>query len=419
MVNKKQRNAALLIGMLVGVSIIAIILFQSFDNDDEADSWDYPENNYDSKFETYTRWAGDWIVNTVQDSGMFRYEYYIDTNSYSLNYNYLRHWGTAFSLISLFNKTGDVKYRDAAVKTFDWGLKYYYEYTSDPNIGFLYYSGKSNTGGAALALMALTQFKSSVNVTDANYEKYDDYIYKLGNFLLWAQQPEGWIRSNFLTGVYQDYRNNSYYPSESMLALALLYKLTRNEIYSNALSKAFNFYSNLSLYNWRDSAFMPWTAQAFSELFFLTGNVSYAQYVFDLSDWKISGQLVIDKYDEYGNNLKGGIYSNPSISTASTLEGIGDAYRVALILNDTYHINKYNKSLVLGMEFLLSLQVRREKSELWGLSSPQRAFGGFYYCHTCPNNNSMRIDYTQHSLSAMIKVWKYMPEENILSINYR
>ncbi|MHA1728154.1 MAG: hypothetical protein ACTSWY_05430 [Promethearchaeota archaeon] len=386
------------------------------------DEWTFPENVYETKFEACTRWAGDWLVQSIESSGKFKYLYYIETDTYSDDYSYLRHWGTAYSLIYLYNQTGDIKYRDAAVKTFDWGLQYYYEFTYNSSIGFLYYGGQSNTGGAALALMALTTYKSSVNNTDSeNYEKYDEYIYKLANFLLWAQQPEGWIRSYHIRyGDYNDWTNTTFYPSESMLALSLLYKLTRNETYADALSKAYNFYSELSLFNWKQSAFMPWTSSAFSELFYLTHNQSYAQYVFDLCDWKIGYQWQTDQFDECGVNKKGGFHTNPTVGTSSSLEGIGDAFHVAQILNDTEHLESYNKSLVLGMEYLLSLQVRREECEIWNLSCPQRVFGGFRGCYcTCDYNMSLRNDYTQHSLSAMIKMWKYMPKESILSINFR
>jgi hypothetical protein len=59
------------------------------------------------------------------------------------------------------------------------------------------------------------------------------------------------------------------------------------------------------------------------------------------------------------------------------------------------------------MEFVLRLQVRRKQCEDYNLRFPRRGFGGFRHDLSGEEQAEMRNDYTQHTLSAMVRTLSY------------
>lgn len=82
------------------------------------------------------------------------------------------------------------------------------------------------------------------------------------------------------------------------------------------------------------------------------------------------------------------------------MEGINDAYTVALAINDTSHINKYANSIRSGTRFMLQNQFNDQNT--FHLTNSSRAIGGFKHSLT---KNDQRNDYTQHALLALIKTY--------------
>ncbi|MHA1674283.1 MAG: hypothetical protein ACTSYI_11730, partial [Promethearchaeota archaeon] len=342
------------IGLILGIGIPNVIQYLDLYEILEED-WEYPENVSDLNVENAAEWASDWLIRSVRSDGSFKYMYYLDKDTYSSAYSYLRHWGTVYSMIYYYNMNPQPEMLTAIRETINWGLKYFNVFDNDSSIGYFYYQQTSTTGGPALALMALTQYQATTGDT-----RYYSYMTKLGNLILWMQQPNGKIGSFYIYRGDVNYGEDTpFYPAESLLALTLLYKLTNNGEYLHAMERAYDFYSNLSKFDYyagENTPFIPWASSAFAELYLLTENKTYADFAFELVDFRLQKQTTWEYLDDYGNNIQGSI--SRSVAVSSTMEGLGDTYAAAVHLNDTSRMNHYEFSMQIGIEWLLILQMR-------------------------------------------------------------
>jgi hypothetical protein len=121
-----------------------------------------------------------------------------------------------------------------------------------------------------------------------------------------------------------------------------------------------------------------------------------------------------EEIDELGNSLYGNILG-PTVNTAVYLEGIGDALRVAKSISDNERIDNYYNCLKAGIEWITAVQFRKTSQ----LVSPNRGFGGFHRGFDVDEAYYVRIDYTQHAVSALIKVLREFTDEEIDTIQIR
>ncbi|MCF2141461.1 MAG: glycoside hydrolase family 127 protein [Candidatus Lokiarchaeota archaeon] len=379
-------------------------------------NWEYPINAQELTVENAAEWASDWFIRIVRSDGSYRYIYYLDKDSYSSSYSYLRHWGSVYSMIYYYQHNPYPELLKAVRKTIDWGLKYFTTFENDSSIGYFFYQYSSSSGGPALALMALTQYRQLTGDP-----RYDTYISKLSNFLLWMQESNGKIRSMYIyNGIVNGGEDNPFYPSESLLGLTLVYKLTGDNKYLTALQKAYVYYNNLDNFDYyasENTPFIPWSTSAFSELYQITGNYTYADFAFKMIDHRLKSQNIFEYYDKFGNNLLGCI--SRSVAVSSTLEGLGDCYAAAKMANDTTRMANYEYRMRIGIEWVLSLQMRYDQCKAMNLTHPERAFGGFRHSFEYSDNMTMRNDYTQHTLSALTKYLRFFPESVINSTVFR
>jgi hypothetical protein len=331
--NSHKRGFILILLWVIGAgSIINMLGFQI--PTWKEFQWEYPESEEDPTFEHLALYAAEWLSYSVKSNGKYKYLYDLDSGRYPYDYNFLRHWGSSYSLAMANDYFNSTEINHALIRSIDWGLKHFFIFQNDSDIGFFHYYGRSTTGGVALAVMALAQYQMT-----SNDSTYYPYLARLGNYLLWAQQPGGWIRSYYINnGSTTCFTNTSYYPGEAILALSLLYQLTDDNAFLDALSKAYHFYRNT--YEWRsETPFIPWAVSGYSLLYETTKNMTYASFAFEMMDYALRFQNQDFTIDEMGNNITGGFYSTPSIATSSYLEALSSTYRTSILLNDTGHMD--------------------------------------------------------------------------------
>jgi hypothetical protein len=220
---------------------------------------------------------------------------------------------------------------------------------------------------------------------------------ELADSILKEQRSDGFFNTDFEKQVAEDDLGNDYYPGEAMLSLIRLYNETGEEKYKQSVEKAFIYYREY----WRgkkNTAFITWHSQAYKLLFEETGDRELTDFVFEMNDWLIANyQKLSSPYLDY----VGGFGKNPTNSTASYLEGLADAYYLAKKIGDQEHIFKYAEACKYATRFVLQTQFK--ENDVFYLSNPQRALGGF---KQSPINVSERNDYTQHSVLSLIKVYQ-------------
>ena len=218
---------------------------------------------------------------------------------------------------------------------------------------------------------------------------------KFANGIISLQNKNGSFNTYFFseknTGI-------DFYPGEAMLSLIKLYQYTKNETLLQSVQNGFYHYREYWRNN-KNTAFIPWHTQTYRLLYEETKNKEIADFIFEMNDWVIDNYQI--KESSYIDEIGGFPRYYPSFSTSVYLEGINDAYIVAVLVNDTDHIDKYEQSIVNGTRFILQLQFTEENA--FYVENQTRSIGGF---KTSLTKNEIRVDNVQHSVMALLKVYK-------------
>ncbi len=344
--------------------------------------------------------GADWILNMQESSGRFNYWYDPGANEFSPVYddNFLRQAGTAYSLTLVYEVTNDSAYLEAARKNIEYLTRY--KRIRNKDTAYFLYKRKAKLGGIALPMLAMIKIKQLTRDT-----VYDDDLKKLANMILYLQNiyGTGQYKSTYIyQGNYHHEKTTGWesniYPGEAMLALAFMYKTFGDEKYLESIEKAFDFYEPKRKW-WHNTAFIPWTVSAFSELYLITGNKKYADFVFKMCNSSLRRQNLNPERLVYGS-----FDGLPTVFTSTTFEGIGDAIPVAEKIGDKSLKKKYIQRSKLAYHWLMKLQFKADGVK----EHPSPAIGGF---KRSLQESKIRIDNTQHAISAMIRGVKYMDWE--------
>ncbi|HZZ79905.1 MAG TPA: hypothetical protein VFE62_15405 [Gemmataceae bacterium] len=149
---------------------------------------------------------------------------------------------------------------------------------------------------------------------------------------------------------------------------------------------------------------------AYAEAFAQTKDkdTSFADAVFAMNDWLIELQY----HEEPGSprrHWNGGFrryrdgvveQSAPEISSSWCAESLAEACRVAKLSADLPRYERYERALMANLHFLMSLQYTGAKTQHFVEKFRPSILGAFHASH---QDGNIRIDYTQHSLSAMVQ----------------
>jgi orotate phosphoribosyltransferase/AMMECR1 domain-containing protein len=141
-----------------------------------------------------------------------------------------------------------------------------------------------------------------------------------------------------------------------------------------------------------------WQMQAWSSIYNLTGIKRYADFVFEIADWALDRQL-----DLNGAFLVDTVKYGPGFHSACVMEGVADAWSLALQLGDRKRSVLLENSWKKGMEFMNGLMVREE--DTYFMQAPSAAIGGVRESLV---SNYLRIDFAGHHLTACTKGLKNM-----------
>ncbi len=383
--NKIKQNTKYLI--IFALFFVLVILYLNHSSDDVLKL-----NQSDITKEDILNSAlkgGSFLLRMQEKSGRFKYLYEPLTGTYLPADNGLRQAGAVYALTFLSNFTGDEKYSNASEK----GLKYLLSLKEPLNNTFyISYTDYPKLGITGLTLLAITYSK--------NFSEYKEDAAALGDFILLMQNEDGSFRTNYpspdvLKGI-------DYYPGEALYALVNLYGKTGDKRYLNSIENSFIYYRE-HFKNKKKLAFLQWQIQAFASVYKFTEDKKYSDFVFEMADWLLTLQ-----YNEYSKNADfiGGFSlsgSPPTSNTASYLEGLSDAYKLAKILNDPQRAEKYRKSLILATRFVLKLQFNKKNN--FYVKHPDFVVGGF---RESLISNQMRVDYTQHGVLSLLKVYQVL-----------
>ncbi len=350
-----------------------------------------------------------WFKSNIDPkTGRLRYEYMPSEDAYSDDNNDVRQLASVWSITEIMahlKAPEDAALAAAVDKTLDLYLSEAHlvrrpasAEASGPAAArgdaFITVDGKAKLAYNAFAILALLGRPS-----------YPDGVAIMGELargILKQQRASGEFATHFEsdknTGV-------EFYPGEAMLALMRLHRKTGDVALLKAVQRAFPHYRDYWRAN-KNTPMLSWHSQTYRLLFEATKDPEVAAHTFEMNDWLIDSQITEGPWpDKIGGFGRG---RQPTIASATYLEGLHDAFAVASQAGDEARAARYKAAILRGVGFVLRLQFTEANS--FHLKNPALARGGFR--HSLVENN-LRNDNTQHAALMLIKTL----EINILDDN--
>ncbi|MGA1866712.1 MAG: hypothetical protein ACMUFK_04510, partial [Thermoplasmatota archaeon] len=358
-----------------------------------VDRFDFPEEfEKNGTIMRYLSDSGDYLLNHIQSSGKWDYEYEPSEDRNLPRYNILRHAGTTYSMALIFKYTRDPDYYNGTIRTLNYLLSHHlhFDELSGKEVAYMEEKGLVKLGGAALAVLAVVEVEEVDPLA-----RYERELEALGEFILEMQHEDGSFQCFYKQ---KENEHSDYYPGEALLAIARLYDHTGNARYRLSLSKGLDFYNQYFGYQY--TAYTPWATEAMVYGYSWTNETSYLDHCYLMAENCRSGQILP------GPDVKeihiGGWGSDPAANSASRVEGVVDSYLLARRNNDTERMARYGLTMEYSTRFLINLQYDEE--EALEFPRPQKVKGGTPLSY---NEDNIRIDYVQHAVVVMAKTMVY------------
>lgn len=374
--------------VLVGVMLIALALIIS--------------TLGDSKHLRAARAGGDYLVSHMYEDGSFVYEYDPVERKESSSYNILRHAGTAYSLLELYDMTKDESYLHVAKRALAYLNEQVMPCPVTPDASCVEEANEIKLGGNALAILA---FAEHARVTGST--EHLAQAQSLARFIIATQDPNGEFLIHKMNGSGAvDSFISGYYPGEAIFALARLYELDGNRAWIDAAHKGAHWLievrdANVSTPNLNHD---HWLLYGLNELY-----VDRADEIYLVHARRIVESIAALQHQgktEDRASWNGGFYNPPgSTPTATRSEGLGAAYSLFTQAGDEAYATVAQDAMERAIAFQLRTQFT--KAQLAQLDGDTTAAGAF---HETLDDYGVRIDYVQHNISALLAFEKIRRE---------
>jgi len=190
----------------------------------------------------------------------------------------------------------------------------------------------------------------------------------------------------------------------ALLFWASLYQMNPTVQRLDKCRQSFSYYRKYHLAN-RHPAFIPWHSQAYALLFDETGDPIFRDFVFEMNDWL----LPIQQWDRLRSlDLRGRFYGSTSpeyglsqaAATGNYLQGLAEAYRLAVQNNDPTRANAYELVIWRGICHIRQLQFKNDV-DMFYVRKRSQVQGAV---RTTVYDNQIGLDNVQQSLMALLKL---------------
>ncbi len=332
-----------------------------------------------------------WITTQVQPDGRMVYMALPSRGTESTDNNMIRQFMATVCLVRLANeKPDDARLRELARRNLTYNLQKFF--VKEGELGIIRY-GDARLGAMALAALAI--------VESPFREDFAEYEIALRKTTEHMQRDDGAFWSFFGS---ESRDNQNFYPGETLLLWATLYAQTRDEALWKRIDDAFRYYKVWHIEN-RNPAFIPWHTQAYVRLLKVRDYPEMRDFVFEMNDWLLGMQQWdnMDYPDQLGRfyDPKRRQYGVPhASSTAVYLEGLIDAYDLAVKVGDTARAKKYKKAIKGGIRALQQIQFM-DDVDMFYIEKRPTVYGGL---RTTEFDNRIRVDNVQHALMGLQRI---------------
>jgi hypothetical protein len=183
-----------------------------------------------------------------------------------------------------------------------------------------------------------------------------------------------------------------------------LYVQNPDPVLLDRFMKSFEYWSKWHLEN-RRPAFVPWHTQAYFQVWQVTRDEKLRDFIFEMNDWLLSMQQWEDvAYDDERGRFfdrKRPEFGPPhASSTGVYIEGLIDAWQLAVAVGDKTRAESYRRALARGLRDLMQLQFV-DDDDLFYVTDPEMTRGGV---RTTVFRSEIRVDNVQHGLMGLLKI---------------
>jgi hypothetical protein len=337
--------------------------------------------------------AGRRLVRTQMYDGRYSYVYdAVDDEFRNESYNMVRMAGSTYSIARLAahleGREEQKLFRDSAARALAYlsQLAQPMPGVEDAKFILAKAGAKGKLGTTALTLLGLQHAKLG--------GQYQVLQYQLVRGILAIQDASGRLPGYILNR--ESDGGQDYYPGETLLALAVEAKATKNPAVIEAIERAFPYYrAHFTLHP--ATAFVLWQTDAWGRFYRLRPERQYADFVFQQIDWLLERQYTErnSPFPDYvGGFVRG---KRPGISTTTFNEAVIIGCALAREVGDTERERRYRGAALAGLAFISRLQV--DEVETFCLPTPELAEGGLARSLTL---FEMRNDNDQHAITCFL-----------------
>ena len=339
--------------------------------------------------------GAEYLTRMVNQDGSFVYEYFPETDTASNDYNILRHAGTTYSMVQVYEKHKDEKLLDAIHRAFTYLINQTEECTYKSIKGrCVVEKDNVKVGGNGLSILAMTEYQK---VTGD--DRYLSVAQELATWIASTQIEDGRFgvhKLNVRTGVPSDFVSG-YYPGEAIFALTRLYQIDKNKKWLDVADKNATYLITI-----RDKGVEinklnhdHWLLYGLNELHRSRPREIFLEHQRKIVTAISNAQMLNVPVPDWK-----GAYNRPPRSTpaATRSEGLTAAYMLEKDFGSQENTEKILRTIREGIKFQLRTLIRPERAIF--LKNPQRSLGGFTGTLT---DYSVRIDDVQHNISAIVR----------------
>ncbi len=358
------------------------------------------------------------LIHLLNDNGQFVYKVNLDTSiKLKPKYNTLRHAGSIYALCMYYEFSKDAEAMDAALSAAAF-LKdsLVAPLRKKPKLLGVWSRGDINNdkdpdlvklGGNGLGLISLA-YLERLNPGSTHM----DTLRRMGDFILYMQKKNGGFYSKYIPkeGGRDDSWTSLYYPGEAALGLLLLYEIDKDKKWLNAAADALMYLKNL-----REGKSIVeadhWALLASHKLLMHFDDLQRNYFKDEIIEHEIQivksiirGIPQFPSHSPYYGCMTGDGRTTP---TSTRLEGL---------LSFIYDIPEERESLFYscilvsnkGIDYLERAQVKLgpyKGGMTRALSAAAAEPGVINVVQSDKRDSEVRIDYTQHALSAWIQYY--------------
>ncbi len=341
----------------------------------------------------------NYFKHAVNENGRITYAYYPHTDSEAEGYNILRHAGTVYSMLELYEWSRDKKILAAAERALHYLTTFARPHKiNGVDVNVIVEEDVIKLGGNGLAVVACAKY---TQVTGSR--EYVPFMQSLASWMEELQRDAPRLnvhKQQYSTGTIMDFESK-YYPGEAILALVRLYEVDGDSRWLDYAEKEARYLIEVRDREADTSTISHdhWLLYGLYGLYRYRPLPLYRSHAFFIADAIVEAQMTDP--DKVSSEMMGSYKIKADIPkstpAACRSEGLGAAVRLAGLVKDHKRAKIYRRSIHYAAAFQLQMQLYPE-SVLY-FPNKSLSLGAF---RASLRGWELRNDYTQHNISSLL-----------------